>query len=193
MLLAAALTIPLLRAADVNVAMTSPATCTVILKLTIEGAEEIDHRVDAAAVELLEVSGAQTVGDIRAIGRTRSLILRPLQATYQIQYHAILPKAREFRCPLWLPTIATDGQSRAVALHVEIPPGASPSDSMPMLTWNERRGEATLGHLPAFIHVPFTPQGVATGWSITRTMDVVTLLVIAGASGLWVWWRRSRK
>jgi hypothetical protein len=189
-LLATALTIPLLRAADVDVAMTSPTTCNVTLKLTIEGAEEIDHRVDAAAIELLDVSGAQTVGEIRTIGRTRSLILRPLRTTYQIRYHAILSTAREFRCPLWLPTIPTDGQSRAVNLHVTIPTGAMPSDSMPMLLWNERSGEAALGHLPAFVHVPFTAQGVAVPWSVSQTMDTVTIALIVGASLIWAWWRK---
>jgi hypothetical protein len=192
LLLAAALTVPLLRAADVSIVM-SPTTCDVTMKLTIDGAAEIDHRVDSTLIDLIEVTGAQTVGDMRTVGVTRSLTLRPTQASYQIHYVAMLPEARKFRCPLWLPVVPTDGQSRAVALHVEIPRGASPSDSMPMLVWKERLGEATLGHLPSFVHVPFTPQGVSTGWGISRTMDAITISLVVGASAIWLWWRKGRR
>ena len=65
-----------------------------------------------------------------------------------------------------------------------------PSDSMPLLRWAERKGEATLGHLPVFVHVPFTPEGVVVPWSINQTMDTLTLAVIVGASLIWVWWRK---
>jgi hypothetical protein len=186
-----------LRAADVSVKMAS-TTCEVTMSLTVEGAEEIDHRIDSTTIDLIEVSGAQAVGDRRTIGRTQSLVLRPteaaarrpLQSGYRIHYVAMLPDDRSFRCPLWLPTVPTDGQSQAVAIHVEIPAGAVPSDSMPLLRWAERKGEATLGHLPVFVHVPFTPDGVAAPWSINQTIDTLTITVILGASLIWVWWRR---
>lgn len=191
LLLAAALTVPLLRAADVSVVMGS-TTCEVTMALTVEGAETIDHRIDSGAVDLIDVSGAQPVGERRTIGRTQSLVLRPTDgAGYRIHYIAMLPEARAFRCPLWLPAIPTDGRSSAVAIHVQIPAGATPpADSLPMLAWNERRGEATLGHLPVFVHVPFTAQGASAPWSIGRTMDTFTIGIIIAASAIWVWWRK---
>jgi hypothetical protein len=187
-----------LRAADVSVTMRSPASCDVTMGLTVEGAEEIDHRVDAARVELRAVIGAQAVGEMRLVGRTQLLVLRPEQAPakrpvsgmYEIRYYAETAPGREFRCPLWLPTIPTDGQSRAVSLKVDLPAGSQPSDAMPTLTWTGGHGERTLGHLPAFVHVPFAPQGAAHAWTMSQTMDAVTLVVLLGASAIWVWCRK---
>lgn len=65
-----------------------------------------------------------------------------------------------------------------------------PTESLPAFTWNERRGEATLGHLPVFVHVPFTAQGASAPWSIGRTMDTFTIGIIVAASAIWVWKRR---
>jgi hypothetical protein len=189
---------PVLRAADVNVTMASATSCEVTMGLTVEGAEDIDHRVDANRVELLQVTGAQAVGELRTIGRTQSLTLRstqapmsrPLQAEYHFHYRAQLAEGREFRCPLWLPTVPTDGQSRAVSLKVDLPAGSQPSDSMPALSWTGRHGETTLGHLPSFIHVPFAPPGDTIPWSIAQKMDALTVVVILGASVIWLWWRK---
>jgi hypothetical protein len=189
---------PVLRAAGVNVTMTSPVSCDVVMHLTIDGAGEIDHRLDATRFELREVAGAQQVGGVRTIGRTQSLLLRPgpasaqrpLEGGYQIRYRAELPEGREFRCPLWLPAVPADGRSRAVSLSVDLPAGTQPSDSMPALTFADTHGETTLGHLPAFVHVRFAPPGAGPAWSVARTMDAVALTVILGASAIWVWWRR---
>ncbi len=137
---------------------------------------------------------------MRAVGRTQSLVLRPELAparrpgagAYEIRYHAQIAPGREFRCPLWLPTIPTDGQSRAVSLKVDLPAASQPSDSMPTLTWTGGHGETTLGHLPAFVHVPFAPQGAAHAWTMSQTMDAVTLVVLLGASAIWVWWKKRQ-
>jgi hypothetical protein len=189
--------VAVLRAADVNVTMRSPTSCDVTMALTIEGAEDIDHRVDAAQVELRQVIGARTVGEMRAVGRTQSLVLRPEQAPairpvdggYEIHYRVQIADGRAFRCPLWLPTIPTDGQSRAVSLKVDLPAGSQPSNSMPALKWTGGHGEVTVGHLPAFVHVPFAPEGSARAWTMSQTMDALTLAVLLGASAIWVWWR----
>lgn len=79
--------------------------------LTIEGADEIDHRIDSEAVDLIDVAGAERIGDIHVIGRTRSLRLRPtggttrppLETTYQIRYLALLTKGREDPVPALAP------------------------------------------------------------------------------------------
>jgi hypothetical protein len=118
-------------------------------------------------------------------------MLRPTTGSYHLRYTALLPQHRAYRCPLWLPTIPADGQSRAIAIHVELPAGAVPgADSMPAMTWSERRGEATLGHLPVFLYVPFTAEGVTAPWSVSRTVDAFTIAIIVFASAVWMWMRK---
>ena len=181
---------PVLRAADVQVGFTSPASCEVSLRVTIEGAAKVEHRVEGR-IELLAVTGARQLGDIRSIGRTESLVLQPAQVSYELRYRATMIADRAHRCPIWLPTVPADGQSRAVVLRVELPPGTVPGRSMPAFTWTGPAGTATLGHLPAFVHVPFVRDGEAHAWEIGRVMDGVALTVFAGASAWWVW-RRKR-
>jgi hypothetical protein len=61
---------------------------------------------------------------------------------------------------------------------------------MPALVWTGAHGETTLGHLPAFVHVPFAPPGAAHGWSIAGMMDAAALAVILAATAIWIRWRR---
>src|SRR5918993_900531 len=64
---------PLLRAADAQIAFLSPTSCSVGLTLTVDGASEVEHRievVEGARVTLLGVEGA-IGGDIRTIGRAQ--------------------------------------------------------------------------------------------------------------------------
>jgi len=113
---------------------------------------------------------------------------------YQIQYRLIQPDDRAFRCPIWAPALPTDGRSRQVMIEVSLPELSSPKGrSFPALTWNGSEGTATIGHLPAFVRIPYI--GDSTGGDIgrldiARTMDVVALAVFALASAVWVWRRR---
>lgn len=170
--------------------------------LRIDGASAIEHRVDTGSsegnstgadsgIELLDVEGATQVGDLRTIGRTRSLVLQPDRSNYGFRYRARLSQERESRCPLWLPTVPTDGQSRAVTLRAELPVGSAIFSSMPAFEWTGTHGEVTLGNLPAFVHLSFGSQGASVGWGIGAVMDTLTLVVIAGASAMWLW-RRKR-
>lgn len=188
---------PVLRAADVSVDLTTPRSCDVTMSLRVEGAAEIDHRVDAgspanaAGIELLSVEGARQASPLNTVGRTQSLLLRPEAATYRIHYRAQLRGDGASRCPLWLPTVPADGLSRTVTIAVELPPGSTSSDSMPMLEWTGVHGAVTLGHLPSFVRVSHGPAGTASGWGITKTMDAVTVAIIVLATALWIWRRRS--
>lgn len=182
-----------LTAADARIAFRSPMSCTVALTVSVSGAEEVEHRLalgSGAAVELIVIDGADAVSAARDIGRTRAVTVRPRQPAYTIRYAVMNADRDAHRCALWLPTVPADGRSRHVRLHVQVPPGAVPGASMPGFAWTGERGEATLGHLPAFVRVSFAAAGARPSWDVSRTMDLVTLLVLAGASALWL--RRAR-
>jgi hypothetical protein len=51
-------------------------------------------------------------------------------------------------------------------------------------------GTITLGHLPAFVRVPYVLPGTPPPWDIARVMDMVSVLTLVGASLTWA--RRQR-
>ena len=191
---ATALAAPVLAAADARIRFESPTACTVELALTIEGASQVEHRVEAvdgSRVELLQVSGAAQVGEPRTVGRTLALQLAPSQPAYVLRYRVQQPESRRERCPLWLPSIPADGRSRNVRLTVQLPAGATPGGTMPGFAWNGDRGDATLGHLPAFVRVAYAEAGRTPPWDVSRVMDVITLATLAVASALWLVRKRA--
>jgi hypothetical protein len=180
-------------AADARIVFASPTSCTVVLTVSVTGAAEVEHRLalgSGAAVALAGIEGADAVGAARDSGRTRAVIVRPSQPEYTIRYAVTNAEGEAYRCALWLPTVPADGRSRNVQLHVQVPAGAVPGGSMPGFAWTGERGEATLGHLPAFVRVAFAEAGGRPPWDVSRVMDLVTLLVLAVASALWL--RRAR-
>lgn len=182
---------PVLRSADVRITIRSATSCDVTMDLTLTGAQDVDHRIetfDGGRIELLEVHGAQQVGDIRTIGRTQSLRLRPGGA-YGISYRALQPADRANRCPIWLPAIPTDGHPGGVRLSMEIPPSSSASSTMPAFEWSGTHGSAALAHLPSHVAVTVAPSGSRV-WDISRVMDVLAMSIFAVASAAWVWWTR---
>ena len=187
-------TTPLLRSGDIRITMVSAISCEVTMTLTAEGVSHLDHRIEAfegSQVDLIDVQGARQVGDTQTVGRTRSLVLRPLESTYQFRYRVVQPAHRDHRCPLWVPAAPTDGRSRAIRLEIEIPASTIAGRSMPAVSWTGTRGSGTLGHVPAFVRIPFSSAGEPAEWDISRTMDVVTMTLFVGASALW-FWRRKR-
>jgi hypothetical protein len=182
-----------LREADVHITVTSPTSCEVTIALTVDGAPEIDHRIetfDGSRTELVDTRGARQVGDVRSIGRTQSLVLRPDQAAYGFRYRVRQPDDLAHRCPIWLPAVPTSGRSRAVRLQVQLPPGTTPGRSMPAFDWTGAHGSTRLGHLPAFVRVPYASEGGSLRWSIGEMMDAVAVVVFAAASAIWAWRRR---
>lgn len=190
---------PLLRAAEVTVVMTGPASCEVRAVYTIEGsgAEAIEYRLQAPEgvdVDLLSVGGAPPPGGA-VVRRGATLAYTwsiPGEAAERsdLHYRVSLPEAG-YRCPIWLPAVPTDGLSRAIRLDVRLPDGAVPlGGSHPALAWRGNRGETTLGHLPSFVRVPhrtaeYAPRGLEA-WNLARAMDVVALGVLAVVTALWV-------
>jgi hypothetical protein len=187
---------PLLRSAEVRVTIISPLVCEVLMTLAVDdAAAEIDHRIEAfdgSRIDLVGLRGAGTVGERRTIGRTRSLVLRPLARTYTIEYRVSQPAARRHRCPLWVPVVPADGVSRAVSIEIDMPSGTRVSASMPVFSWTESRGVATMGHLPAFVRIPYHAEGQEPPWEMARAMDLAALAFVVGATGLWAWRRRRR-
>jgi hypothetical protein len=186
----AAAAAPVLRSADVQITVTSPTSCEVALALAVEGISEIEHRVETfegSRIELVGIRGARQVGEVRAIGRTQSLVLRPDQAAYGFRYRVVQPEQRMHRCPIWLPTVPTDGRSRPVRLDIDLPPATAAGDSMPAFTWTGVHGAATLGHLPAVVRVPYTREGDARGWGIGAVMDGLAIAAFVGATAVWTW------
>ena len=191
---------PVLRGAEVRIALSSPTSCAVGLSLTIDGGPAmVEHRLerlDGATVRVTAVDGAERIGELQDVGRTRALTLRPTTATYRIDYRVDQPEAGAYRCPIWLPTTPTDGRSRAVRITATLPAGVLPSGTMPSFAWADGGGTAgpvgtvTLGHLPAFVRLPYAGAGATAPWNVARLMDAITVSVLALASLLWL--RRSR-
>jgi hypothetical protein len=185
---------PVVRSADLKITVTSPRSCDVTMVLAIDGAADIDHRIEAVEgtrIELAAVRGARHVGGVRTIGRTQSLVLQPEAGSYEFSYHAVQPADREYRCPIWLPAVPTDGRSRAVRLDIDMPAIATPGASMPAFRWTGAHGTATLGHIPAIVRVPYASPGEARGWGINSIMDALAIAVFAGATAIWTW--RARR
>ena len=185
---------PVLRSADLKIAVTSPTSCEVTMSLAVDGGSDIDHRIETfegSRIELEAVRGARQVDRVRAIGRTQSLVLRPDAETYELRYRAQQPPGRAHRCPIWLPVVPTDGRSRAVRLEVDLPASTAPGASMPAFTWTGPHGAAALANLPAVVRIPFTSPGEARGWGIDSVMDALAIVVFAGATALWTW--RARR
>lgn len=182
-----------LRAARADIRVTSPTTCEVTLELTVDGATEVSHRLDVRAgtsVDLDGVDGAAIVAPPSDAGQTKALTVRSSGAPYTLRYHVRVPDTRAYHCPVWLPAVPADGRSRAVEMRVTLPGGATAASTMPTFRWTGATGAATVGHLPAFVIVPFAAAGAPRQWDVSRVMDGLALgtLVV----GTLIWLRRSR-
>src|SRR5205814_2110891 len=85
---------PVLRSADLKIAVTSPTSCEVTMSLAVDGGADIDHRIETfegSRIQLAAVRGAQQVDRVRVIGRTQSLVLRPDAEKYELSYRAVQP------------------------------------------------------------------------------------------------------
>ena len=195
---------PVLRRADVRVALTSAHSCDVTADFTIESKSRIDvvHHLqlfEGARAELVDVRGAgKETGIPRLEGRTMVLgitVEPAAQASYSIRYRVTQPDEWQYRCPIWLPSTPTDGQAGSVRLDVEVPPGTVPTrGSFPAFSWSERQGAARIGHVPAFVRVPFLEAGHDPGWwarqDLASLTDTTAIAVLVIGTVIWVW--RSR-
>jgi hypothetical protein len=149
----AAVAAPVLRSADLQITITSPVSCEVAVAFTVDGVAEIEHRIEAfegSRVELIGIRGARQVGDVRGIGRTQSLVLRPDQAV-MVPLSRGAARTASASLPDLAAGVPTDGRSRAVRLQIDLPPATVAGSSMPAFAWTGVHGAATLGHVPAFV------------------------------------------
>ena len=191
----AATAAPVLAAATIQIAVTSHTTCAVAMTLRVEGATEIEHRIEAfegSTVTLDEVIGGAAIGEPRTIGRTRSLMVRIDRPDYLLRYRAVQPPDRPDRCPVWVPTVPTSGRLGTVRLDVRLPDGSQPSSAMPAFAWTGEAGEASVSHVPAFIRVSYAAPGESASWDLLALMDTLAVAVFVAASALWLW-RRVRQ
>ena len=111
---------------------------------------------------------------------------------YTLRYEVEQPEHRAFRCPLWIPTVAADGLSQDVHLAVRIPAGATAAGTMPAFTWTGEEGTSTIGHLPAFVRVPFGMPGTPMPMNVAGVMDIVSIATLLAATAAWARRRLSR-
>lgn len=196
-----------LREARIEIAFTSARVCEVNAAFMVGAGEpvEVEHRLlllEGAAVAL---SAADADAGLRpsappvAVGYSRSLLVKLPAAgvhTYSLHYQVSQPEAGAYRCPIWLPTTATDGRSHEIYIQVTLPAGAVPEGGgLPAFAWDDRQGVARTGHVPSFVRVPFHLAGEtagAGGVNVARLMDAIALTVVAIGSALFVWRRRRR-
>jgi hypothetical protein len=191
-----------LRQADVRIALTSANACDVTADLTIESKSRVEviHRLqlfEGARAELGGVSGAgKQAGVPRLEGRTMVLgvALDPsASGPYTIRYRVTQPDEWSYRCPIWVPVTPTDGRVGAVRLQIDVPPGTVPTrGSFPAFTWTQSQpGTASIGHVPAFVRVPFMAAGHDPGWwarqDLATLTDTTAIAVLVIGTVIWVW------
>jgi hypothetical protein len=112
---------------------------------------------------------------------------------YEVRYRVTHPEAWAYRCPVWLPAIAADGRSRNVSIEVTLPPAARPAGgAFPAFEWQNGAGRAILGHLPAFVRVPYAVPGhpPPTAHNVGRIMDLAAIGILLVGTAFWATRRR---
>ena len=191
-----------LRDAVFDVVFTSSSHCQVAASFAIDDAVRIEHQLvvrEGATPTLTSVDGSVTMDGAPVIdGRAPLLRLRgnaPGDQRYRLRYEVEQASA-EYRCPLWLPTIPSDGRSQNVTIRVSLPSGVERTGgSLPAFAWEGDHGTARVNHVPAFVRVPFGTAGApagAAGLDITRLMDVIAIVVLAGGMVVFAWRQRRR-
>ena len=186
--------------ARVRIVMADAVTCdvTATFAVALDRDGDIEHRLqrlEGSHVDLLEITGAEQAAPARSIGLTESVTVRFPNAgsyRYELRYRVRQADDWAYRCPVWLPVVAAH-RPRAVEIEVTLPPDAQPaSGSFPALLWSGGTGRATLGHLPAFMRIPYAAPGEPRSPTrdLGRTMDFAAIGILVAGTAVWVVRRR---
>jgi hypothetical protein len=191
-----------LRAADVAVAFQPGGGCDVAMTFVIESPEPVRvvHRLIPAEGTAVR---ALTIGGVTAEPQPDSdravVVPVPIRSSDPISVrYRVVPAARPVdRCPLLVPDAPTAGISRVVTIAVTLENGGQPlPGQFPAFSWDSSGGRVTLGHLPAFVRVPNAPPGRPLGWrdtlDVSPIVDVAALVLLSGATALWMARQRRR-
>jgi hypothetical protein len=85
-----------------------------------------------------------------------------------------------------VPVAPADGVSREVRLSVRVPAAASIGGTMPTFSWSGADGSVVLGHLPAFVHVPFAASGASAPANVSRVMDMLAVTVLVAGTAIFL-------
>jgi hypothetical protein len=184
---------------DGRITIVSPGTCDVQLAIVIDGdrPQTVEHRltlVGGMQIAALSVTGGGTLGESKTVGVTLSVpvtLLSGGSSAYTVRYRVRQSQESDGRCPILVPLVATNGLDRVVTLTAQLPDGSEPlDDTFPAFSWSgPTTGSVRIGHVPAFVLLPFVRQGENTRWqsamSRRRVVDAMALATLVVASLLW--------
>jgi hypothetical protein len=193
----------ILRSAHATIEIVGDGTCDVQIQfVTVSDAPAtVRHTLlasESARVDEVSIAGA-AAGDVVRQGRTLvvPVSLGAGETVYTARYR-VQQQAGAGWCSLLVPDAPTAGASRAVQIDAAIPAGTQrlPGE-FPAMSWEDRRGTARLGHMPAFTTLPHAAKGEAVSWrrsfDVRRTLDSAAVLFLVGASVIWAVSRRQRR
>jgi hypothetical protein len=186
--------------ARLRITMMDPVTCdvTASIAVALEQGGDIEQRLqrfEGSRVDLLGITGAEQAAPARSVGVTEAFALRFPAAgnhRYEVRYRVTQPEEWAYRCPVWLPVVAAD-RPRAVEIEATLPPAAQPAGgSFPAFQWDGGTGRATLGHLPAFVRLPYAAPGEQRSpmRDLGRVMDLVAIGMLVAGTVFWAVRRR---
>lgn len=192
-----------LTSARATVEILGDGACAVRMQFSVASgaATTVNHRLlvaETTTVGPVAVSGAEAGSAVRT-GRTLVVPVEVVTGStvYEARYRVEQPPGAG-RCALLVPDAPTDGVGRVVQLEVALPAGVRrlPGE-FPALAWTDTKGTVTLGHLPAFMTVPHAASDRQVSWrqslDIRRTMDYTAVVILLGASSLWIVSKRHRR
>src|ERR671934_2484504 len=131
---------PVLRAADIDIALRTPTVCIAETRFVVEtdGATALEHRL--LMYPEIRLASVSVDGDGRAmeppkpVGCTLALrvALPPGTRTYRLAYEVVQNAQWAKRCPIWVPTAVTNDVGRNIEVGVRLPAGSRHlADSFP--------------------------------------------------------------
>ena len=192
-----------LQSARATIEILDDGTCDVQLWFVVSSDTPVtsEHRLlvtESSEVDDVIVSGT-AAGAPRRMGRTLvvPVSLRAGRVAYDARYR-VRQAPGDGWCGLLVPDVATAGVGRDVRVDVSLADGMRrlPGE-FPAMQWHERRGSVTLAHVPAFARVPHASPGEDVAWrrsfDVRRVLDTTAIVILVGASVIWMTARRRRR